>query len=192
MTDCGQSNALRVRLASLRAVDVTVEQLITFEEPTDLAACPLGELRSVRDAYQEIENGLSYARRIVQGRLDTVAVELERRSEADPDTDLVHRLPTALASHTRGPGLPRPAQDMEPPAWADDIVAESDRRLGAPAVADLASVPEIDLIDAMGAIAELERDVSDARRIVQQRMDRVQDEIVARYQAGASVDDLLI
>ncbi|HPU40541.1 MAG TPA: hypothetical protein PLS63_13295, partial [Microthrixaceae bacterium] len=71
-------------------------------------------------------------------------------------------------------------------------LAESDRRLGAPAVADLASVPEIDLIDAMGAIAELERDVSDARRTVQQRMDRVQDEIVARYQAGASVDDLLI
>lgn len=173
-------------------MDVTVEQLITFEEPTDLAACPLGELRAVRDAYQEVENGLSYARRIVQGRLDTVAVELERRSEADPDTDLVHRLPTALASHTRGPGLPRPVQDMEPPAWADDIVAESDRRLGAPAVADLASVPEIDLIDAMGAIAELERDVSDARRTVQQRMDRVQDEIVARYQAGASVDDLLI
>ena len=29
-------------------MDVTVEQLITFEEPTDLAACPLGELRAVR------------------------------------------------------------------------------------------------------------------------------------------------
>jgi len=173
-------------------VDVTVEQLINFEEPTDLAGCPLGQLRAVRDAYQEVENGLSYARRLVQGRLDTVAVELERRSEADPDTDLVHRLPTALASHTRGPGLPRPTPELDLPGWADEIVAESDRRLGAPALADIASVSDAELIDAVGSITELERAVSEARRSVQQRMDRVQDEIVARYQAGASVDDLLI
>ena len=45
---------------------------------------------------------------------------------------------------------------------------------------------------AVSSIAELEREVSGSRREVQRRMDRVQDEIVARYQAGASVDDLLI
>ncbi len=183
---------MRVRLDSLRGVDVTVEQLITFDEPADLADCPLGELRALRDAYQEVEHGLSYARRIVQGRLDTVAVEFERRAENDPDTDLVHRLPSALATHTRGPGLPRPGQELDPPAWADEIVSEADRILGSSAMAGLSTVAEAELLENMNALAELERDVSTVRRDVQKRMDRVQDEIVARYQAGASVDDLLI
>ena len=173
-------------------MDVTVEQLITFDEPADLAACPLAELRSLRDAYQEVEHGLSYARRIVQGRLDTVAVEFERRAENDPDTDLVHRLPSALAAHTRGPGLPRPGQELDPPAWSDEIVSEADRILGSHAVAGLSNVAEPELVETMTALADLERDVSTVRRDVQRRMDRVQDEIVARYQAGASVDDLLI
>jgi hypothetical protein len=171
--------------------DITVEQLITFDEPGELSACTLVELRAVREDYQAVEHGLSYARRIVQGRLDTVAVELERRAEQDPDTDLVHRLPAALATHTRGPGLPRPGQELDPPPWADEIVGRADRLLGPSVLSDLASVPEADLLEAMGALAALERDVSTARREVHARMDRVQDEIVARYQAGASVDDLL-
>ena len=100
--------------------------------------------------------------------------------------------PNALAAHTRGPGLPRPGRELDPPSWADDIVASADRMLGATALADLSSVPEADLAVAVSSIAELEREVSGSRREVQRRMDRVQDEIVARYQAGASVDDLLI
>ena len=138
-------------------MDVSVEKLITFEEPADLAACSLSELRALRDDYQVVENGLSYARRIVQGRLDTVAVEFERRIESDADTDLVHRLPNALAAHTRGPGLPRPGRELDPPSWADDIVAAADRMLGATALADLSSVPEADLAVAVSSIAELEQ-----------------------------------
>lgn len=171
---------------------IDLDELITTPAPADLTGCSLAELRSVRDHYQDVENGLSYARRIVQGRLDTVAVEFERRIESDADTDLVHRLPNALAAHTRGPGLPRPGRELDPPSWADDIVAAADRMLGATALADLSSVPEADLAVAVSSIAELEREVSGSRREVQRRMDRVQDEIVARYQAGASVDDLLI
>lgn len=173
-------------------MDLTLDQLITFDEPAVLGDCSLVQLRAVRDDYQTVENGLSYARRIVQGRLDTVAVELERRAEADPDPDLVHRLPNALAAHTRGPGLPRPSQELDPPSWADEIVAEADRRLGPAALAVLSEISEPELLDAVGSLAQLEREVSGARRDVHTRLDRVQDEIVARYQAGASVDDLLI
>jgi len=173
-------------------VDLALEQLITFDEPASLGDCSLVQLRTVRDEYQTVENGLSYARRIVQGRLDTVAVELERRAESDPDPDLVHRLPNALAAHTRGPGLPRPGQELDPPAWADEVVAEVDRRLGPAALGLLSEIPEPELLDAVASLAHLEREVSSARREVHARLDRVQDEIVARYQAGASVDDLLI
>lgn len=172
-------------------VDISVEELVTIDEPTDLSVCSLPELRSVRDDYQQVENGLSYARRIVQGRLDTVSVEMERRSERDPDTDLVHRLPSALASHTRGPGLPRPGQDLDPPGWADGIVAELDSVLGPAALGQLSAVPAEELVGAVAAIADLERRLSEARQDVHRRIDRIQDEIVSRYRAGASVDDLL-
>ncbi len=170
---------------------ITVDELIDFNEPDDLTACSLPQLRELRDGYQAIENGFSYARRIVQGRLDTVSVELERRAEHDPDTDLVHRLPTALAAHTRGPGLPRPGQDLEPPAWADDIVADLDRLLTPSQVGHLMDLDDADLLGAAEEIAALERDLSASRHELHERIDRVQAEIVGRYRSGASVDDLL-
>ena len=170
---------------------ITVDELITFPEPDDLSACTLPELRDLRDGYQSVENGYSYARRIVQGRLDTVSVELERRAEHDPDTDLVHRLPSALAAHTRGPGLPRPGQDLEPPAWADDIVAELDRLLTPSQLSHLSDLGDEDLLQAAEEIGALERSLSAARQDLHRRIDRVQDELVGRYRSGASVDDLL-
>lgn len=173
-------------------MQISVEQLITVDEPADLSVCTLADLRAVRDDYQAVENGLSYARRIVQGRLDTVSVELERRAEGDPDTDLVHRLPAALAAHTRGPGLPRPGQDLDPPAWADAVVADLDGILGPTELGELSTVPDDELTAAAAAVAELEQRISAARQDIHRRIDRVQSEIVSRYRAGASVDDLLI
>ena len=172
-------------------MSITVDQLIDFTEPEDLAACSLPQLREVRDGYQAIENGFSYARRIVQGRLDTVSVELERRAEHDPDTDLVHRLPTALAAHTRGPGLPRPGQDLEPPAWADEIVADLDRLLTPAQLSHLSELDDAQLLAAAESIADLERGLSASRQDLHRRIDRVQAELVGRYRSGASVDDLL-
>ncbi|MBU6215179.1 MAG: ABC transporter substrate-binding protein, partial [Acidobacteria bacterium] len=72
------------------------EALLAIDEPADLGSCSMQDLRAVRDAYQDVENGLSYARRMVQGRLDTVASELERRRGVDT-SELVDRLPSALA-----------------------------------------------------------------------------------------------
>jgi len=103
----------------------------------------------------------------------------------------VHRLPSALAAHTRGPGLPRPGQDLDPPAWADDIVAELDSILGPALLGELSNVPDGELRAAASSIADLERRLSAARQDIHARIDRVQDEIVSRYRAGASVDDLL-
>ncbi len=171
---------------------LTVDDLITFHEPDDLSSCSLPELRGLRDGYQEVEHGFSYARRIVQGRLDTVSVELERRAEHDPDTDLVHRLPSALAAHTRGPGMPRPPQDLEPPAWADDIVAELDGLLRPSELSHLPDVDDARLLEAAERMGALERSLSEARQDLHRRIDRIQDELVGRYRSGASVDDLLI
>ena len=157
---------------------ITVDDMITFTEPEDLSTCSLPQLRELRDSYQSVENGFSYARRIVQGRLDTVSVELERRAEHDPDTDLVHRLPTALAAHTRGPGLPRPQGDL-------------DRILTPTQIGHLSELDDAALLAAAEQMGSLERSLSESRRDLHRRIDRIQDELVGRYRGGASVDDLL-
>jgi hypothetical protein len=171
-------------------VHIDLDELITITEPQDLGACSLGDLRTIRDHYQEVENGLSYARRIVQGRLDTVAVELERRRDGAAD-DLIQRLPDALAAHTRGPGLPRRLPDLEPPAWADELLAGADSVLAPSRLARLAELDESELDAAALTLGDLERELSAARHEVHRRIDRVQDELVGRYRSGAPVDDLL-
>ena len=167
-----------------------LDELITTTEPTDLSGCTLADLRVIRDHYQDLEHGLSYARRIVQGRLDTVTVELDRRREGT-EGDLMQRLPDALAAHTRGPGLPRPVRDIDPPDWADGIVAELDEILTPSELGELSDLGEDRLRSAAARIGDLERELSVARHEMHRRIDRVQDELVGRYRSGATVDDLL-
>lgn len=169
---------------------IDLDQLITTPAPADLSACSLDELRAIRDHYQDVENGISYARRIVQGRLDTVAVELQRRRDGGDD-GLIQRLPDALAAHSRGPGLPRPMPDLEPPVWADDLLAGADAALPPSALSGLGELSDQDLDRAAGELGAIERDLSGARHELHRSIDRVQDELVGRYRSGVPVDDLL-
>jgi predicted trehalose synthase len=169
---------------------VDLEALISVDEPDELSSCSMPELRAVRDAYQQVENGLSYARRMIQGRLDIVSIELERR-DGSSGGDLVGQLSSALANNTRGPGMPRPPQDLEPPAWANTIVEELDTVVGPADLARLDSMDEASLASVAERIGALEQQVSSARRDVHGRIDRIQDELIGRYRDGASVDDLL-
>lgn len=167
------------------------EELTSHPEPADLSTCSMPELRAIRDHYQGVEHGLSYARRIVQGRLDTVAVELERREDGGDEGELIGRLPEALAAHTRAPGLPRPVRELDPPDWADQLLVEVDEILSPGELGRLADIDSPILTAAAARIGEFERQLSALRADVHQRIDRVQDELVGRYRDGASVDDLL-
>jgi hypothetical protein len=172
-------------------VHIELDELITIDEPSDLRSCSLTELRSIRDQYRSVENGISYARRIVQGRLDTLAVELERREETPQVDGLLDRLPDALATHSRGPGLPRPVMDLEPPDWADRLLESLEEVLPPARLAELANLDRSELATAASRIGELERELSAQRNELHQHIDRVQDELVGRYRDGAAVDDLL-
>ena len=57
------------------------EDLSTLLDPGylgDLPRRPLPEVRSMRTECQEVESGMSLLRRVVQGRLDIVGLELAR------------------------------------------------------------------------------------------------------------------
>jgi hypothetical protein len=159
----------------------------------DLESRPIDEVRAMRAECQEVETGLSYLRRMVQGRLDIVGLELSRRADGgDPGdlADLIAKLPETLADRTRTPGFGRLPQLLAPGEIDPAFEAELDE-IVAPG-ADLEHVPDDDLRTIAGQLAELEGRVSIQRRALFEAIDALQAEITRRYQTGeASIDSLL-
>jgi len=155
----------------------------------------LDVVRAKRAECQEAEVGLSYLRRLAQGRLDIVHAYLDRPSAApSPDlAELVDELPEILSTgHHRpsGPGrLPLLlAPDTEDPA----LTAELDGILGADDIGRLDALDSGELGRIAGELEGFERRVSGERRGLHEQIDSLQAELVGRYKTGtASVDGLL-
>src|SRR5207248_3020246 len=82
-----------------------------------LTKIPIDELRARRQECQTVEGSLSYLRRLVQGRLDIVLAELNRRregGEASDLSDIIDHLPEILAEKDRPSGNARPLTTVEP------------------------------------------------------------------------------
>ena len=161
----------------------------------DLTGRPMEEVRSMRTECQEVETGLSLLRRMVQGRLDIVGVELTRRAGGgDPADlpDLIALLPEVLSEHTRSPGVGRLPQIMAPGDLPAELEAELDAIVGAGHLADLPSVDDDHLRSMADALAALEVKVSGYRHDLFERIDALQAEITRRYKTGeATIDSLL-
>jgi hypothetical protein len=161
----------------------------------DLIHRPMTEVRAMRTECQGIENGLSYVRRVAQGRLDIVAAELQRRREGGDPADLhalVERLPGILTERGRTGGSMRPPQDLTVDTVADSLIADLDRILGPTAFAELGAHPDADLVVVRDELTDFERKLSHQRRAIHDVIDTIQAEITRRYRTGeASVDSLL-
>lgn len=161
----------------------------------DLPARPIDEVRRMRAECQEVETGLSMLRRLVQGRLDIVGVELARRADGgDPADlpDLIARLPQVLSDRTHAPGIGRLPQLMAPGELPPELVAELDAVSGPGTVADLPALADDALRATAEALVAFEQKVSGHRSALFERIDALQAEITRRYKTGeASVDSLL-
>ena len=115
---------------------ITLDRLVVVPECADPAVYRVARLRELRDEYQEIESGLSFVRRMAQGRIDVISAEIERRSDATSAT-LLARLPEALSSNLRGAESSRPVADLVPPEWAHDVVVEVDSILSPTRIAQV-------------------------------------------------------
>ena len=152
---------------------------------------PIDELRALRHELDAVEVGLSYGRRMAQGRLDILLCELDRRS-GDGTAELIALLPDVLSQHLRGAGMPRPLRDVELPSFADHIVDELDVLLAPSELGSLAELPVERLHAAIDDLRNAEREISQQRREAHRMIDELQEEIIGRYRSGAaSVDDLL-
>ncbi len=144
---------------------------------------PMAEVRLQRRQAEQEEVNLSYTRRLLQGRLDIVRRELQRRAE-DDGRSLVDLLPEILSEKGRGPahGLGRhqtvqPSAPEEYETWVNSL---------APGV-DLSAITDLtdaQLEKAARALAEAEKGLSERRRGVQQVMDGLAAELGRRYRDG--------
>jgi len=170
-------------------------QLLDPDYLGDLPARSMEEVRAMRAECQEVETGLSLLRRVVQGRLDIVGLELTRRADGGDPTDLpdlIARLPELLSDRTRSPGVGRLPQIMSPGDMPQELEAEVDAIVGAGHLADLPSVDDDHLRTMADDLAAFELKVSGFRRDLFERIDALQGDITRRYRTGeASVDSLL-
>jgi hypothetical protein len=156
----------------------------------------LADVRARRHECQELEVALSYARRIVQGRLDIIHAELESRASGSGRSDaseLVDRLKEGeiLSEHARPPGLGR-LPTLEPGEESDEFLAEANEVAHEDALAALPDLDDDEVRRIGDALEHIERSLSDTRRKVFDRIDIFQSEIVRRYKTGAATADSLL
>jgi hypothetical protein len=159
-----------------------------------LETWPLGDLRARRDEATVVETGLSYLRRIVQGRLDILLAEQRRREAGEQEslTELVDQLPTILSEHVHAPGLGRLPALMGPGELDPGLEGRLEEAIPESRLANITGIEVEDLSSAVNRLVELEREISGLRRSVFDVLDRLQEEIVRRYRTGeATVDSLL-
>ncbi|QXG77414.1 aerial mycelium formation protein [Modestobacter sp. L9-4] len=152
---------------------------------------PMAEVRALRHRAEQEEVNLSYTRRLLQGRLDIVRRELQRRAEHD-GRSLVDLLPEILSEKGRGPahGLGRhqtvqPTSPEQFETWVNSLAPGAD-------LTDVPSMPDDRLEQTARSLAAGERSLSERRRGVQTVMDAVAGELARRYREGlADVAQLL-
>ena len=167
------------------------EDLLPAAQLADLSALGTAELRELRSRCEVAEEGVSYARRVLQGRLDILRARLGDR---DDGTDrLLSALPAILADagHVTDPLQARATRVRVPPdaeryaAIIDAVLTED----------DLDSIDEVaiaDLDPVIERLAAVEQELSHRRHALFDRIDAVRAELVARYKDGrADVRELL-
>lgn len=173
-----------------------IDTILSPDYVEELESLPMAEVRKRRDETQEAADALSYLRRLVQGRLDIVHADLERRAGGEPGdlSALVERLEKGeiLAEGTRAGGLGRLPTTLGPAEMDGWISQELDHIVGADRVGALPELGEDEVRAIADQLVELERKVSAQRNSLHDVANRLQEEIVRRYKSGeATVDSLL-
>ncbi len=157
---------------------------------TDPQSLSLPALRSLRTELQQLDDAISYVRRLAQARLDLARAEMKRRSGGADTAGLSDELPNILGAQLTGGQArpPRPADD-----FSDHPLAIELEQLCADAGS--AGITELDgdeLEAYVAALSEFERVRSTERKELFARIDELSAELVRRYRDGeADVDRLL-
>jgi len=150
---------------------------------------PLEELRHRRaDADQEGVD-LSYARRLLQGRIDILRAEQQRRRGDGPlaamprtDAAIVAALGHILADPpTEGRPLSQGRHALATPTRVGEHRREAEAAVADVGGSDLDALDDERLAEAIARLVEIETRVSRSRRSVHAVIDTLTDEVARRY-----------
>lgn len=162
-----------------RRIDQVLEEGFASVDGLDIE-----EVRARRQLSHDVENELSYYRRLLHGRMDLIRFEQRRRS-GEEQRSLIEALPEILADEPAAtPGRGRHiATDL--PTLPEVGKRNIDHILDDDVLTRLGDIADADLAAALEAVEELERHLSEQRRQVQAVEDVLADELAARYRADA-------
>jgi len=168
-----------------------IDRVLAEDYLDGLRDLPIAEVRQLRTDAEQEEVDLSYLRRMIQGRLDILRAELNRRDSSSNQT-LVEGLAAILADEPRAParGLGRhstiePSRADSHRRYVEALVADVD-------LSDVSARSTDEVAHAMRTLSEEEQGISTKRRAVQDVMDACSAEITRRYRDGeADVATLL-
>lgn len=175
-------------------MDDELERLLQPDYLDGLAQRPIEEVRALRAECVDVETGLSYLRRMVQGPLDLVRYEVSQRAGGHRSdlASLLAELPEVLSDGPRSAGAGRVPLTLEPTRLVPSFAAEVDALGDDSRLLRLSEVSDDDLVDLGERLAGVERRISDQRRLLHGLIDQLQAELTRRYADGeATVDSLL-
>ena len=147
--------------------------------PTDPGALELADSAPAGE-LQQLDDAVSYVRRVAQARADLARAEVARRSAEDPDKELTDDLRGVLADRLLAGSdrPPRPADDFSEHPRA----VELDRLCAAHGFGRLSELDPGELAALADVLDNFERQVSAERHELFTQLDGLTDELVRRYQ----------
>ncbi|MDQ1288878.1 MAG: hypothetical protein QG622_2444 [Actinomycetota bacterium] len=169
-----------------------VDRVLAPDYVVGLAELPLSDVRARRAEAEQEEVDLSFARRLLQGRIDILRAEQDNRRtdggmirEPRTDDEIVGALARILADE--GPrvdhGMGRYLGNVGPTRVGEHR-REAERAVADVGASDLAAMSDDDLGGAIEHLVDIETRVSRTRRGVQGVVDALTEEIARRYTTG--------
>jgi hypothetical protein len=164
-----------------------IQRLLATDYLDALDTRPLDDLREMKAECTEVENALSYLRRLAQARMEILEAERERRARGGTVGDLVADLPRILSAEsgrstitdTRVPPPDAPGVELHWPDGREQLVSDT-------TLAKLPVIPEDELNATLTKLQEFERELSELRRQMHSVIDALEREIAARQVAGTA------
>ena len=141
----------------------------------------IDDVRAMHEQCLEIETEVSYVRRLAQARMEILHAEQDRRARGGSVAELVAALPSILAD--AGP-RPDPASSRLTrhlaPAPAIEWTRGRESLISDDTLANLPTLTDGELEDALDGLGELEREVSDRRRELHGVIDVIEADLARR------------
>jgi hypothetical protein len=147
----------------------------------------LDQLRDMKNECSDVENALSYLRRLAQARVEILEAEVSRRARGGTVEDLVADLPRILSAEsgrstiatTRMPPPDAPRAELHWPDAREQLVADT-------TLANLPVISREELDSTLSRLRDFEQEVSELRRQMHGVIDALEREIAARQVAGTA------